>query len=120
MVKKNEKESLSEDRIKTFVVDEEKYKTLFTKKHLNRKPWKPVDPSQVNTYIPGVVGKIFVNEGQFVEEGDKLIILEAMKMKNIITVPYSGIVKAIHVKEGQSIPKGSLIAEIDIQLKQEN
>ncbi len=120
MGKRKENESLSENCIKTFVIDEEKYNTLLTKKYLNRKSWKPTDPSHITSFISGVVGKIFVSEGQFVEENDKLMILEAMKMKNIITVPYSGVIKAIYVKEGQSIPKGYFIAEIDIQLKQEN
>jgi|YNPMSStandDraft_2_1061718.scaffolds.fasta_scaffold03611_4 biotin carboxyl carrier protein len=120
MGKKKENQVLSEERIKTFIIDEEKYKTLLTKKYLNRKPWKPTEPSHVTSFIPGVVTKVFVTEGQYVEENDKLIILEAMKMKNIITVPYSGIIKSIHVKEGQSIPKGHLIAEIDIQIKQDN
>lgn len=107
----------ADDRIKTLVIDEGKYKTLLTKKFLQRKTWQPTDPTKVTSFIPGIVGKVFVSEGDFVEEGGKLIVLEAMKMKNIITVPYSGIIKKINVKEGQSIPKGHIIAEIDIQLE---
>lgn len=106
----------NDERIKTIVIDDEKYKTLLTKKYLQRKPWKPEDPSLVTSFIPGVVGKVFVSEGDKVEEGDKLIVLEAMKMKNIISVPYSGFIKKLNVKEGQSIPKGYVIAELDIQI----
>lgn len=117
--KKDNKKNIldsNNERIKTIVIDDEKYKTLLTKKYLQRKSWKPEDPSMVTSFIPGIVGKIFVSEGDKVEEGDKLIILEAMKMKNIITVPYSGFIKKLNVKEGQSIPKGYVIAELDIQI----
>ncbi|HNV94889.1 MAG TPA: acetyl-CoA carboxylase biotin carboxyl carrier protein subunit [Bacteroidales bacterium] len=118
MAKKDttKKENKSSELIKTFVIDEGKYKTLYTKKYTNHKPWKATDPSLINAIIPGTISKIFVSEGDKVNEGDKLIILEAMKMKNIITVPYSGIIKKINVKEGQSIPKGYLIAEMEIKL----
>lgn len=110
------KENKTNELIKTLVIDEGKYKTLFNKKYANHKPWKLLDPSHVTAIIPGTVNKIFVSEGDKVKEGDKLIILEAMKMKNIITVPYSGIIKKINVKEGQPIPKGYLIAELEIKL----
>jgi len=120
MNKKTKKETTIEDkRLKTLVIDDEKYNTLLTKKFLARKTWKAIDPSQITSFIPGVIGKIFVNEGDFVEEGGKLLILEAMKMKNIISSPYSGIITKIHVKEGQSVPKGFLLAEIDIKLQKE-
>ncbi|MGQ9846122.1 MAG: biotin/lipoyl-containing protein [Bacteroidales bacterium] len=110
------KENKTNNPFKTLIIDEGKYKTLFNKKYANRKPWKAQDPSHINAFIPGTVSKVFVAEGDIVTEGDKLIILEAMKMKNIITIPYSGIIKKINVKEGQSIPKGYLIAEIEIKI----
>lgn len=118
MVKKKEtiKDTPTNEYIKTIVIDEVKYKTLLNKKYSTRKPWKPAEPSLVISIIPGTVGKIFVSEGDKVEEGDKLLILEAMKMKNIITVPYSGFIKKINVKEGQVIPKGMLMAELEIKL----
>ncbi len=121
MAKKEKKDiTMTEDRIKTFVIDEGKYKTLFTKKYQMRKSWKPADPSQITSFIPGVIGKIFVTEGEFIEEGGKLLVLEAMKMKNIITSPYSGVVTKIHVKEGMSVPKGFVLAELDIKLKKDS
>ncbi|MCX7955261.1 MAG: acetyl-CoA carboxylase biotin carboxyl carrier protein subunit [Bacteroidales bacterium] len=100
------------------IIDDTEYKTLLTKKFINRKKWVSSDPSLIVAFIPGVVRKIFVSEGDKVEEGDKIIILEAMKMKNIIKTEYSGIVKSINVSEGQSIPKGYVIAEIDIQINE--
>ncbi|NSW44816.1 MAG: acetyl-CoA carboxylase biotin carboxyl carrier protein subunit [Bacteroidales bacterium] len=117
MAKKEIKtETKVDDPVKTIVIDDGKYKTLLNKKYLKRKPYKAIDPSLITAIIPGVVGKIFVTEGDKVNEGDKLIILEAMKMKNIITVPYSGYIKKINVKEGDCIPKGHIIAELDIKV----
>jgi len=100
-------------------IDETKYKTLITKKFENRKVWKSYDPSLITTLIPGTVSKLFVKEGDTIIEGEKLLILEAMKMKNIITIPYSGFVKKVNVEEGQSIPKDYVMIEIDIQLSNE-
>jgi len=63
-----------------------------------------------------VVSKIFVAEGDEINEGEKLLILDAMKMKNTIKVPYSGIVKKINVTEGQAIPKGFVMVELEIKM----
>jgi biotin carboxyl carrier protein len=110
------KKQLNEENFKTICIDEGKYKTLLSKKYLNRKTWKINDPTLIVSVIPGTIFKVFVSEGDKVEEGDKLLILEAMKMKNIITIPYSGIIKKIHVSEGQSIPKNHLMAELEIKI----
>lgn len=61
--------------------------------------------------MPGLIFEINVSEGDEVEEGDNLIILEAMKMENVIKSPRSGIIKKILVTQGQSIEKnGKLLA----------
>lgn len=105
-------------KFEKLVLEDTVYKTLMTKKFLNRKKWVPPEPSIIQAFIPGIVRKVFVNVGDKVEEGDKIIILEAMKMKNIIKTEYSGVIKSINVTEGQSIPKGHIIAEIDIQINE--
>lgn len=110
------KQQHNEDSYKTIIIDDDKYKTLLNKKYQNRKVWKVNDPSLIVSVIPGTVFKVLVSEGDKVEEGDKLLILEAMKMKNIITIPYSGIIKKIHVSEGQVIPKNQLMAELEIKI----
>lgn len=86
-----------------------KYKTLLTKKYLNRKPYEPVDPEKLISFIPGTVLSVFVKDGQEVEAGDKLLILEAMKMKNEIRAPFSGVVEEVFVKEGERVPKNQLL-----------
>ena len=63
--------------------------------------------------MPGLVLKISVEEGQAVEKGNALLILEAMKMENIIKAPGSGIVKEIRISEGQAVDKGQLLIEME-------
>ena len=90
-------------------VDGRKYKTKFTKKYANRKPWKEADTNEVLSIIPGSVTEIFVKKGDKVKKGEKLMIYEAMKMKNIIVAPFDATVDLINVKEGLKLPKGHLL-----------
>jgi biotin carboxyl carrier protein len=96
-----------------FAVTARKYKTLLTKKYKNRKPFEPVNPNEVYSLIPGTVINFFVKEGDCIKEGEPILILEAMKMENVIRMPYDGVIKRIHVKEGVRIPKNSLILELE-------
>jgi biotin carboxyl carrier protein len=54
-----------------------------------------------------------VKEGQEVEEGELLLIQEAMKMLNRILAPVAGVVKEIYVKEGDKIGKSHLMLKIE-------
>ncbi len=85
------------------------YKTYLTKKFLERKPWKAPDPCQVLSHIPGSVLEIFVKVGQKVKKGEKLMIYEAMKMRNIVTSPMDGVIKEVNAKVGENLPKGALL-----------
>lgn len=98
---------------KTLQIGETTYNTLYTKKFENRKVYKPLDPKKILAYIPGTILKILVKEGKKLEAGEPVLILEAMKMRNIVTMPVSGKLKKIYVKEGDTIPKNFLIAEMD-------
>ena len=94
-------------------IDETLYNTLLTKKYLNRKVYKPADPKMILSYIPGTILEIFAKEGKQLDAGDPVLILEAMKMRNLVTIPVSGKLKKIYVKTGETIPKNFLIAEIE-------
>lgn len=63
--------------------------------------------------MPGLVVKINVAVGDEVAEGDKIIIIEAMKMENALSAPVSGKINSIKVKEGQAVDKGTVLIEID-------
>jgi len=98
---------------KTLVINGAEYKTLYTKKFKNRKAYTKPDARKVVTRISGTVVEILVEEGQSVQEGDELVLLEAMKMINRITAPVSGTIKRLGVEKGENVPKGRLIVEIE-------
>ncbi len=99
--------------LKEFIVDGVTYKTQFTSKFEERKAWERPNPKHIKSHIPGTILEIFVKEGQEVKAGESLLILEAMKMKNQIEMPFDGIVKKIHVKEGEKVPNRLLMLEIE-------
>jgi pyruvate carboxylase subunit B len=63
--------------------------------------------------MPGIILSIAVKEGDQVNAGDAILVLEAMKMENEIHAPRSGIVKTIHVSEGSEVRAGSELIEIE-------
>jgi len=96
-----------------FAITARKYKTLLTKKYLNRKQWSNPNPYEIQSIIPGTILSIFVKEGDVVEEGAPLLILEAMKMQNRIEMPFTARIKKINVEIGVRIPKESLMIELE-------
>lgn len=63
--------------------------------------------------MSGVILKVLVSEGQKVEYGQKLVILEAMKMENDMVSDKPGIVKKIYVKEGDNVDTGQVLVELE-------
>jgi biotin carboxyl carrier protein len=61
--------------------------------------------------MPGLVLKVLVTEGQAVKKGDGLLILEAMKMENIIKASSDGMVKKIHIEEKNIVDKNQKMIE---------
>lgn len=66
----------------------------------------------VNSPLPGVIVELCVKEGQTVKRGEKVAVLEAMKMENEILSPADGTVSAIHVNKGDSILEGAKVVTI--------
>jgi pyruvate carboxylase len=67
---------------------------------------------EIGANIPGNIFKILVKEGDKVESGQPIAVLEAMKMETNVLAPLSGTVNKIHVKEGQRVVAGELVAEL--------
>jgi biotin carboxyl carrier protein len=65
----------------------------------------------VNAPMPGLVIHILTKEGQSVAKGDSLLVMEAMKMENIIKSPGNGIIHKIFISKGQSVAKGEVLIE---------
>jgi 3-methylcrotonyl-CoA carboxylase alpha subunit len=65
--------------------------------------------------MPGKVIKVLVTQGDSVEEGAAMIIVEAMKMEHTLRAPINGVVTAIHCEEGQSVDGNIALAEIEVE-----
>jgi acetyl-CoA carboxylase biotin carboxyl carrier protein len=70
-------------------------------------------PIPVNAHITGTVWKIEVKEGDSVEEGQALVILESMKMEMPVEAPEAGRVAKIAVIEGQAVDEGDLLVSLE-------
>jgi len=62
---------------------------------------------QIVAPMPGKIVSVSVRVGQSVKYGQELCGLEAMKMKNAIRAPKDGVVKSIHITEGQKVAHGT-------------
>jgi len=63
--------------------------------------------------MPGLILDVVVNEGDEVNKGDKLLVLEAMKMENIIKSPGSGKIKSILVGQGDRVESGQKLIHFE-------
>jgi biotin carboxyl carrier protein len=61
--------------------------------------------------MPGMVLKVLVEEGNEVKKGDALIVLEAMKMENILKAPADGVVKKISAVKGSAVEKNQVLIQ---------
>ena len=66
----------------------------------------------IGSPLPGVIISVDVKEGQAVKRGQKVAVIEAMKMENEILSDVDGTITAIHVKQGDSVLEGADIVTI--------
>ena len=71
--------------------------------------------AKVKAPMPGMIIKILVEEGAHVEKGDKLIIIEAMKMENAISSPIKGKILHVKAREGSAVEKDAFLIEIEAE-----
>lgn len=68
---------------------------------------------KVEAPMQGKIVAVKVSEGQSVQEGDVVAILEAMKMENEIVASSAGVVASVNVAAGQAVEAGDLIASLN-------
>jgi pyruvate carboxylase subunit B len=68
---------------------------------------------EVRAPMPGLVLHVLVAPGDAVEEGQGLVVLEAMKMENELRAPAAGTVAAVHAAPGTAVAKNELLVEIE-------
>ena len=69
--------------------------------------------NEMKAPMPGLVLDIRVNEGSAVKKGDALIVLEAMKMENILKSPADGTIKKVSVKKGAAVEKNQVLVSFN-------
>ena len=69
----------------------------------------PKVPGQICAPIPGVVSSVAVELNQPVKKGDRLLVMEAMKMQSTVYAPVSGKMTQVHVHPGQQVEAKDLL-----------
>jgi len=72
-------------------------------------PTNDGESTEIKAPMPGKVLKILVDQGEIVEKGQVLLLLEAMKMENEIFASSTGVVKRINCKEGETVNTGDTL-----------
>ncbi|NLE34953.1 MAG: acetyl-CoA carboxylase biotin carboxyl carrier protein subunit [Bacteroidales bacterium] len=94
------------------IIDHTGYTTSLSQRFVSRKPYAPPVPGRIQSFIPGTVVEVLVRPGDTVKEGDDLVILEAMKMKNRLKSHLEGHVVSVNVAPGDRVAKGVVLVEI--------
>lgn len=84
---------------------------LLSSMGMDLKSMQKVEP--VKAPMPGLVLKILVAPGQQINKGDGLLVLEAMKMENILKATGPATVKAIKVTEKTAVEKGAILIDLE-------
>jgi biotin carboxyl carrier protein len=116
MSKQDKAEQVKEDsepKMEELEIGGAVYTTRLTSKFKNRTQWTPPNRRKVLAVIPGNIQKLMVAEGDEVEAGDSMMILEAMKMRNEIKASHQGVIKTINVKVGDQVSKSFLLLEFE-------
>lgn len=70
------------------------------------------DPTQVAAPIPGLIAQLTVSVGTKVKKGDKLLMMEAMKMQNTVYAPCDGVVAELNAALGDTVEAKDLLVKI--------
>lgn len=89
----------------------DRYDLLLDKLGLNQVNTRKMN--DLRAPMPGLVLDIKVQPGQEVKQGDPILILEAMKMENILKAPGDGVIRAVKVNVRQNVEKNQLLIEFE-------
>lgn len=84
---------------------------LLSSMGLDLKAMQKIEP--VKAPMPGMILKVLVEPGQQINKGDGLLILEAMKMENVLKATGPATVKAIKINERTAVEKGTILIELE-------
>ena len=89
----------------------DKYDLLLSELGMSNMTTKVV--KEIKAPMPGLVVSIQVEKGQEVKAGDSVLILEAMKMENVIKSPIDGVIKAIKTEQSNTVDKNAILIEFE-------
>jgi biotin carboxyl carrier protein len=69
--------------------------------------------SEIKAPMPGLVLSVLVKEGQTINKGDNLLILEAMKMENMLKSPTEGVIQKIQIIQGDKVEKNQVLIQFE-------
>jgi len=69
-------------------------------------------PGAVAAPLPGLILRLQAKEGDVVQAGQPLLVMEAMKMENVVTAPHHGTVRKVFVAEGATVAEGDPLVQI--------
>lgn len=93
------------------VVIKESIDLLLASMGLDLKAMQKIEP--VKAPMPGMILKVLVTPGQQIVKGDGLLILEAMKMENLLKASHNATVKSVRVTERTAVEKGAILIELE-------
>jgi pyruvate carboxylase subunit B len=119
-VSEDKKNSLRGARVRVSMNMRDYIVTVDDRRSLLLKSLRREEASESNSLVvmspmPGMVVKVEVHEGDEVEKGDGLVILEAMKMENELKAPVRGRVISVHVRGGAAVEKGEQLVTIQTE-----
>jgi pyruvate carboxylase subunit B len=69
--------------------------------------------AEIKAPMPGLILKVFAEAGQEVAKGERLMIIEAMKMENELKAPRDGVIKAIQCTEQEAVEQGKVLVVLE-------
>tara|TARA_B100001996_G_scaffold336231_1_gene287366 strand:+ start:2715 stop:3209 length:495 start_codon:yes stop_codon:yes gene_type:complete len=78
----------------------------------SRKAGNKITQGSLQAPMPGTILDVHVSVGQTIEEGQSLLVMEAMKMEHKITAPFSGTVEKINCNKDQKVDRGFVLIEL--------
>lgn len=73
----------------------------------------PAGPAPLRAPMPGLIVRVSVENGDRVQTGQGMVVMEAMKMENELRASAAGTVKAVHARPGSAVEKGALLVELE-------
>ncbi|WP_233491172.1 biotin carboxylase N-terminal domain-containing protein [Blastococcus sp. TBT05-19] len=83
-------------------------------------PTASVAPGSLTAAMPGAVTRVAVAEGDRVEAGQLVLVLEAMKMEHPVVAPAAGVVQSLHVAVGAQVETGATLAVVVAETSEES